>query len=174
MGLKDRLFAHKSKKETVQILIPDESFNLVESTDSEGAKALMVINAAFKLHKDDTPLKQVFGYYCSIIFDYNDVDDNLWPTPEEFSIMQDYVGTFDKAIKVNDEHPNALFVARVTHKGTCQMIWMLHDAQTTIEYLDGVISEGNQIREFEYSIEGDPEWKCIEWFLQDFPSKEQK
>lgn len=174
MGLKDRLFAHKSKKETVQILIPDESFDLVESTDSEGARALMVINATLKLHKDDIPLKQVFGYYCSIIFDYNDVDDNLWPTPEEFSIMQDYVETFDKAIKVNDEHPNALFVARVTHKGTCQMIWMLHDAQTTIEYLDGVISEGNQIREFEYSIEGDPEWSCIEWFLQDFPSKEQK
>ena len=54
------------------------------------------------------------------------------------------------------------------------MIWMLHDAQTTIEYLDGVISEGNQIREFEYSIEGDSEWSCIEWFLQDVPSKEQK
>ena len=63
------------------------------------------------------------------------------------------------------------FVARVTHKGTCQMIWMLHDAQTAIEYLDGVISTGNQIREFEYSIESDPEWSYIEWFLQDFPSK---
>ena len=124
--------------ETVQILIPDESFDLVESTDSEGAKALMVINATLKQHKDDIPLKQVFNYYCSVIFDYNDVDDNLWPTPEEFSTMRDYVETFDKAIKVNDEHPNALFVARVTHKGTCQMIWMLHDAQTTIEYLDGV------------------------------------
>ncbi len=55
MGLKDRLFAHKSKKETVQILIPDESFNLVESTDSEGAKALMVINASLKLQNDDIP-----------------------------------------------------------------------------------------------------------------------
>jgi len=51
------------------------------------------------------------------------------------------------------------------------MIWMLHDAQTAIEYLDGVISTGNQIREFEYSIESDPEWSYIEWFLQDFPSK---
>ena len=160
-------------KDTVQILIPDESFYLVESTDADGAKALMVINSSLKHHKDEIPLKEVFGYYCSVIFDYNDVDDNLWPTSEEFSIMQDYVESFDKALKVNDEHPNALFVARVTHKGTCQMIWMLHNAQTAIEYLDGVIAEGNQIREFEYCIEGDPEWSCIEWLLQDFPSKDQ-
>lgn len=83
------------------------------------------------------------------------------------------VNHLTKPLKVNEEHPNALFVARVTNKGTCQMIWMLHNPQTAIDYLDGVISEGNQIREFEYSIEGDPEWSCIEWFLQDFPSKEQ-
>ncbi len=174
MELNDGHIPHESEKETVQILIPDESFYLVEATDSEGAMALMVINATLKHHKDDIPIKQVFSYYCSIIFYFCDVDDNLWPTSEEFSTMVDYVETFDKALKVNDEHPNALFVARVTHKGTCQMIWMLHDVQTAVEYLDGVISEGNQIREFEYSIEGDPEWNCIEWFFQDFPQKKQE
>lgn len=133
----------------------------------------MVINSALKQHKDDAPLKQVFNHYCSVIFDYNDVDDNRWPTSEEFSSMQDYVGTVDKSLKINDEHPNALFVARVTHKGTCQTIWMLHDPQPAIDYLDGVIAEGNQTREFEYSIEGDPEWDNIGYFLQDFPAKDQ-
>ena len=174
MSPKDRLFSHKSKKETVQVLIPDESYDLVNTSDDEGYKAVMVINATLKRHKDDTPLKQVFSYYCSVIFDYNDIDENLWPTSEEFSYMRDYVETFDKGLKINDEHPNALFVARVTHRGTCQMIWMLHDAQTAKEYLDGVISEGNQLREFEYRIENDPEWNCIEWFLQDFHSKDQQ
>ena len=76
-------------KETVQILIPDESYDLVESTDSEEAKALMEISATLKHHKDDIPLKQVIGYYCSVIFDYYDVNDNLWPISEEFSIMRD-------------------------------------------------------------------------------------
>ena len=174
MGMRDKLLEPTSKKETVQILIPNESFDLVESTDAEGAPALMVINATLKHHKDDTLLKQVFGYYCSVIFDFKDVDDNLWPTSEEFSVMQDYVESFDKALKVSDDHPNALFVARVSHKGICQMIWMLHNAQTAVEYLDGVISAGNQIRDFEYHIEGDPEWNSIEWFLQDFPLKKQE
>lgn len=83
----------------MQISIPDESFVIVESTDEEGDRSLMVINVTLKRHEDDIPLKQVFSYYCSVIFDYKDVDDNLWPTSEEFSIMQDYGKSFDKALK---------------------------------------------------------------------------
>ena len=169
MWLKDKLFSSKKKRETVTVCIPEESLAILESTDLEGAVALMVINQALKEHQDDSDLKQVFGYYCSIIFVYLDVDDNLWPSAEEFSIMRDYVETFDEGLKGAPEHPNALFVARVTHKGTCQMIWMLHNAQTAVEYLDGIIAKGNEVRHFEYHIEGDPEWNSIGWFLQDFP-----
>ena len=41
-----------------------------------------------------------------------------------------------------------------------------------MEYLDEIIAKGNEVRYFEYHIEGDPEWKCIDWFLQDFPTKD--
>jgi hypothetical protein len=170
MGLKDKLFG---KKKTVTLSIPDETLAILETANLDGAMALMVVNRALKKHQEDSELKQVFGYYCSIVFDYVDVDDNLWPSSEEFAIMQDYVETFDKGLKGLPEHPNALFVARVTHKGTCQMIWMLHNAQTAVEYLDKIIAEGNEARCFEYHIEEDPEWECIEWFLQDFPTKNQ-
>ena len=173
MWLKDKLFGSKKKQETVSLCIPDETLAILETDDLEGAKALMVVNRALKEHQDDLVLKRVFGYYCSIIFDYVDVDDNMWPSTDEFAIMQDYVETFDKGLKGLPEHPNALFVARVTHNGTCQMIWMLHNAQTAIEYLDKIIAEGNEVRCFEHHVEGDPEWKSIEWFLQDFPSENQ-
>ena len=36
------------------------------------------------------------------------------------------------------------------------MIWMLHNAQTAVEYLDEIIAKGNEVRYFEYHIEGDP------------------
>lgn len=172
MWLKDRLFGSKKKQETVTLCIPEETLAILETADPEGAKALMVINRALKDHQDYTDLKQVFGYYCSIIFYYVDVDDNMWPSSEEFAIMRDYVESFDQGLKGLPEHPNALFVARVTHKGTCQMIWMLHNAQTAVEYLDEIIAKGNEVRYFEYHIEGDPEWKSIDWFLQDFPTKD--
>lgn len=172
MWLKEKILGGKKKQETVTLLIPDEALAIIETSDLEGAKALMVVNRALKEHQDDADLKQVFGYYCSIIFDYVDVDDNMWPSSEEFAIMRDYVESFDQGLKGLPEHPNALFVARVTHKGTCQMIWMLHNAQTAVEYLDEIIAKGNEVRYFEYHIEGDPEWKSIDWFLQDFPTKD--
>ncbi len=111
------------------------------------------------------------GYYCSVIFSYKDVDDALWPTSEEFSIMQEYVERFDKAIKGDTEHPNALFVARVTHKGTCQMIWMLNNPEIAVDYMDGIISRNDQSRDFEYHIEQDADWNEISWFLQEFKSE---
>jgi hypothetical protein len=101
------------------------------------------------------------------------MDDNLWPTSEEFSVMRDYVERVDKAIKNDMNHPNALFVARITHAGTCQMIWMLNNPDITIEYLDRVIANKEQEREFEYQIESDVEWDSIGYFLQDFPEKEE-
>lgn len=70
-------------------------------------------------------------------------------------------------------HPNALFVARITHAGTCQMIWMLNNPDITIEYLDRVRANKEQEREFEYQIESDVEWDSIGYFLQDFPEKEE-
>lgn len=172
MGIKDKLFGNEKKSKSITISIPDESLAILENANLEGAHALMVINQALNENQNDQGLKQVFGYYCSIVFDYIDVDDNLWPSDKEFSIMQNYVEIFDKELKGNPNHPNALFVAKVTHKGTCQMIWMLHNSQTAIEYLDGIIAKGNEVRPFDYLIEEDPEWESIEWFLQDFPKKD--
>ena len=160
------------KQRTLAVTVPEESFALVESKDSEGAKALMVINTSMKDHKDNVALRQVFGYYCSVIFDYEDVDESLWPTSEEFSVMQDYTETFDKEIKGDTIHPNALFVARITHRGTCQMIWMLNDYSKAIEYMDGIISRNDQTRNFEYHIEHEVEWNEISWFLQEFKQKD--
>lgn len=169
MGLKDLFHRKRDKNEAVQITIPEESFDLIESTDPKGAKALIMRNASLKQHQKDTLLKQVFGFYCSINLDYVNVDENNWPTSEEFSIMQDYTESIDQALKVQPDHPNALFVARVTYNGVCQVVWMLNNPEIAIEYLDGIIAKGNQIREFDYSIEKDPEWKLIDFFLQDFP-----
>ena len=161
------------QKEQAKIILPEESFYLAKSKDKDGQIVLMVINSSLRHRRDDAILKQVFGYYCSIVFDYEDVDDNLWPTSEEFSVMRDYVERVDKAIKNDMNHPNALFVARITHAGTCQMIWMLNNPDITIEYLDRVIANKEQEREFEYQIESDVEWDSIGYFLQDFPEKEE-
>ena len=172
-GVVDDRDTNQSNMGKVNITLPGESFAFLESRDNEdGSLALMVINSALKDFKDDVLLKKVFGWYCSVVFDYYDVDDSLWPSSEELSFMQQYVDEFDRAIKGDPDHPNALFVAKITHNGTCQVIWMLNNPNLASDYLDGVIAENNQKREFDYRIEQDRNWDSIGYFLQDFPSSE--
>lgn len=160
------MFAQETDK--ANISIPEESFSVIESTDKEDNVMLSVVNSSLRRFKEDTTFKRVFGFYCSILFEYKDVDEFQWPSKKEFSTMQKYTENIIKGIKGDSEHPNALFVARVTYKGTCEIICMLNNPDPAIEYLDGIISKGKAKRAFEYRIEGDPEWESIGWFLQDF------
>ncbi len=174
MTLKDKLLAQRRQNKLVEFRIPKESFEIIEATDSEGKQVHLMINVTLRNIKNDNRIKQAFGYCCTINFDYCDVDDNLIPTSEEFSIMLDYVRSIDKALKVNDDYPNAILVAVVSYKGTCQVTWMLYNPLTAIKYLDDIITKGKPVREFEYDIQGDSKWGCIDWLLQDFPLEDQK
>ena len=59
MWLKEKILGGKKKQETVTLLIPDEALAIIETSDLEGAKALMVVNRALKEHQDDTDLHNV-------------------------------------------------------------------------------------------------------------------
>ena len=120
MGFLDRLFGREKKTDQVTLTLPTESFAVVRADDAEKGKALMVINTSLSARKDDVQLKQVFACFCSVIFDYRDVDEELWPTQEEFNVMQQFTEVVDKGIKGDPDHPNALFVARVTNINTPQ------------------------------------------------------
>ena len=48
MWLKEKILGGKKKQETVTLLIPDEALAIIETSDLEGAKALMVVNRALK------------------------------------------------------------------------------------------------------------------------------
>lgn len=54
MWLKDKNLGGKKKQETVTLLIPDEALAIIETSDLEGAKALMVVNRALKEHQQRT------------------------------------------------------------------------------------------------------------------------
>mgnify|MGYP003413226261 CR=1 FL=1 len=178
MKLLDFLFGKKKTQEKaigqeeIKIVLPQETFNLVSGSDKEGPQMLMVINTSLKECKDDVQLKRIFGFFCSVIFQFKNLEGSTWPTQEEVAKMQDYTDKIDQDLKGDPNHPNALLVARITENGFYQMIWMLNNPHIANEYLNGIVTENRQERDFEYLIERDIEWNKIEWLLQDFDSKE--
>ena len=83
----------KKKVETRDILIPDEEFALVSST-YDGLPAIIVVNTALRKFKD----KDIFGWTCSLIMDYENLGDNGMPTNEESQLVIDYLDGLSKRI----------------------------------------------------------------------------
>ena len=158
----------------VMIDIPEEGFAIMEAKDEDGYVSMMVFNTSIWKSRDNAVLKSVFGFHCSVILDYKEIDENLWPSHEEFRQMHDITEEMDKAIKFNEQHPNALFVGRIHYKGTCEMIWVVNNPDITAEYLDGIIARNEQLREFEYRIESDREWKQLDCYISGYETAERK
>lgn len=153
----------KKKKETRSILIPDEKCAVVSST-FDGLPAVIVVNTALRAFKD----KDLFGWTCSLIMDYENLADNGMPTSEESKLVIDYLEGLSKQIIGDPVHPNALFLARVSNNGTCQILWQINDPKPVDELLNKIINDSTYPREFDYRIEYDETWKRVSWFLQEF------
>lgn len=160
-----------NEQEGIKLVLPQEVFSMVSGGDKDGPQILMVINTSLKDRKNDVQLKRIFGFFCSVIFQFRNLEGSTWPTQEEVVQMQDYTDKIDQALKGDPSHPNALLVARITENGFYQMIWMLNNPHIANEYLNGIVTENRQERDFEYLIEKDLEWNKIDWLLQDFNSK---
>lgn len=168
-------YRKKAKKEKcsdgmkeVKVVIPDDYYSIVEC-ESDGKPSIIVVNSALKSFKN----RDVFGWTCSLTIYYKDLAQNGMPTHEESDLVLDYVEKLGSAIKGNPDHPNALFVARETCDGELNVYWQVNDPKPVHQYLQSIIQEESYPREMEYRIEYDGEWKSVEWFLQDFPEKEE-
>ena len=83
------------------------------------------------------------------------------PTAEESEFVYNYIEELDKNIKGDPGNPNALFLARVTWNGTCEVIWQVKDPEAVHKYLGGIITGKTYPRELDYRIEHDPKWKGV-------------
>ena len=157
------MFSSFKQKETRDILIPEEQLAVVSST-YEGLPAIIVVNTALRTFKD----KDMFGWTCSLIMDYDSLGENGMPTSDESQLVIDYLDDLSKRIIGDVVHPNALFLARLSHNGTCRVFWQVNNPKPVDELLKGIINDKTYPRGFDYRIEYDEKWDGVSWFLQEF------
>ena len=87
------------------------------------------------------------------------------PTTEESDFVYNYIEELDKKIKGDAKQPNALYLARITWNGTCEVIWQVKDPKAVHEYLGGIITNKTYPRELDYQIEYDGKWKNVVTYL---------
>lgn len=147
-----------------KVLIPDEYYSVLNFRQ-EDLPGVAVVNSALR----DFEPKEVFAWHLSIMLELVDLIDNGMPSRNEVDVIDDYGQFLDDRIKgENKEKPNALFLARITWNGTRELIWRVYDPEIADKFLKDLIADGNQIREFDYRMENDEEWRLTEWHLKEW------
>ena len=144
-----------------KVLIPEEDYSILNFRQ-EDLPGVAVVNISLR----DFEPKEVFAWHLSIMVELNDLGENGMPTKSEVDVIDNYGDFLDDRIKGEDkDKPNALFLARITWNGTRELIWRVYDPEIANDFLQELIEEGNQVREFDYRMENDEEWKLAEWHL---------
>ena len=146
-------FAETSGKD---IKIPEEKFVVVESS-ADGKPAIIVVNTSLRKFKH----KELYGWTCSLVIKFKDMAMNGMPTTDESNFVFDYIEELDKTIKGDSIQPNAVYLARITWNGTCEVIWQVKDPKVVHEYLGGIINNKTHPRELDYRIEYDKKWEKV-------------
>jgi hypothetical protein len=60
---------------------------------------------------------------------------------------------------------NALFAARLTHDGSHELVWRVHDAQRARQEIQALIDSTACPREFSARLDDDPPWERVAEFL---------
>jgi superfamily II DNA or RNA helicase len=155
MALLSGLFSF-AKKDNEKVMIPEEQFALA-TVPSDDRPAVIVANTSLRKFKH----KKLYGWTCSLVIKYKETAEKGMPTAEESEFVYNYIEELDKNIKGDPDNPNALFLARVTWNGTCEVIWQVKDPETVHKYLGGIITGKTYPRELDYRIEHDPKWKGV-------------
>ena len=143
------------------VIIPDEECRVVEFKQ-EDLPGIAVINEALSAFQP----KIVFAWHLSVMLEFEELIENGMPSKGEREIIDPYGDLFDSVFKGDvPEKPNSLFLARITWNKTRELIYRVCDPEPIDQYLVRVIGNKSHVRQFDYRIDHDPEWKLAEWHL---------
>lgn len=150
-----KLFAKKRKRELkeneVRIVLPDESWTLVEYK-MDDLPCIAMVNSGLI----DFEHPQIFRWHLSLIIDFDEIVDNGMPSQEERDIVDPFCDRLDEEIKAGG---NALFLVRETWNKTRRLAWMVYDPEIANQHLQHIIKNHLHPRPFDYRMEEDSEWK---------------
>lgn len=145
-----------------EVVLPKEEYQSI-NFNQDSLPGVAVVNSSLI----DFEPKEVFVWHCSVMLACKDLIENRMPSEAEVKALDKFGDFLDDKIKGEDkEKPNGLFLARITWNGARELIWRIFDPEITNDFLTNIIDDKDNLREFDYRIEEDEEWKLTEWLLK--------
>ena len=147
----------------ITITLPAEEYSIIEFSQDE-KPGLMTVNATLK----DFEHKNIFAWHLSVIVIYNDHIKDSMPSKSEQELLCEFEETLDKSIKQDN---NAVFLTSITHNGTRELIWRVHNPEIPNDFLHNMIENEDHPRPFEFTLEQDVAWTKAKWPLDSLNGK---
>jgi hypothetical protein len=138
-------------------IIPTEVHTLLEFRQRD-RPGFATVNTALRGFER----KAAFSWHLSVLICCDDLVENRLPSADEQKVLYEFEDRLASFITADG---NALFLARVTHDARREIIWRVHEPEALHSALNEILASKNYLREFDYRIESDPEWRKTEWYL---------
>jgi Family of unknown function (DUF695) len=135
-------------------MIPTPHYTLINTSRGDDP-AVVTVNSALRAFKD----RDAFSWHLKLSVTCELVGANGMPTSREIELLNRLEEEIAAALQVQK---NVLFLARITCKGTRDLLYRAHDPKIVNEALQQLISAHSQSREWEYRLEQDIDWKLAE------------
>lgn len=157
-----KLFGRKKeellKKDEVRVVLPEESYTLLEWKE-EGLPCIGMLNSALK----DFQHKNIFGWHLSVIIDFDELIEKGMPSEDEREIVDPFCDQLDEEIKAGG---NALFLVRETWNKTRRLVWRVYDPEIAHQHLQHIVDHHRHPRPFDWHMEQDTEWDQAAWYFK--------
>ena len=105
-----------------------------------------------------------FPWNCSVVVRCKEVNNAGLPTDAEANILNEFEDSLCTKIVGDKIQPNALYFGRLNWNSTRELIWKVKDPEPVAGYLQSVIDDKSAIREIDFKIEYDKEWKMTQLY----------
>lgn len=152
------------KQQKSDILIPKERFKIINSTvtdlgTNKVCPSVMIVNKSLLNFRQ----KEAFAWGCQITICLTELLENGLPTKESEAKVNNLQRLIDGKIKESVESPNALFVLKDIHNGSCKLYYQVKNTKSAKRILKRLINQNPVDLEWDYEICYDEEWADTEW-----------
>lgn len=126
--------------------------SVVLAFGQDGLPGVATVNAALA----DIEPKIVFRWHLSVLVEAEGVVPEALPHVLEQAAILDIQAQLAPLVEANGQ---ALWLARIVHNSTWELLWRVHDVRQVQSALNGLIASGSYLRPFSYKLQDDPTWE---------------
>lgn len=108
--------------------------------------------------------KDAYPWNCSVVIKCKDVYTSGLPTDAEAEVLNSFEDYLEVRIADNRDNPNAIFFGRLSWNSTRELIWKVKDPKPVAAFLQSVMDDTSAVREIDFIIEIDKDWKLTEMY----------